>query len=73
MFNSIFSYMTPLLKTGYKRPLSEEDLYDPTKYERVENLTNNLEMYTIQVKVEIPDRLEINIFFLSDLINQVQL
>ena len=45
MFNSIFSYMTPLLKTGYKRPLAEEDLYDPTKYERVENLTNNLEMY----------------------------
>ena len=35
--------MSPLLKTGYKRPLTEEDMGNPHKKEGIKYLTDKLE------------------------------
>ena len=46
MFNSLkklFSWVQPLLKLGYERPLTENDLYTALPDEEAEKLTDELE------------------------------
>jgi hypothetical protein len=45
MKNSTKSWVSPLLKLGYKQPLTEADLYNPLSDEQSEKLTNELDGY----------------------------